>query len=120
VRTKRIAIIDDDASVRRVILRLSRTLPCAAEAFDSAEALLAARPERFDCLIVDIHMPGMDGIAMLERLAEAGITVPSIVLSARPQPALFRKARAAGAVSLFVKPFNLRELEGAIREALHG
>lgn len=117
---KRMAIVDDDASVRRVTLHLSRSLPCFAEAFRSAEDFLAAVPMRFGCLVVDVHMPRMGGLAMLEHLAASGIVIPSVILTARPNAALFKQAHRLGAVEMLTKPFNLRDIERAIRHALQG
>lgn len=120
VTTRRIAVVDDDPSVRRVIARSIRSLSHEAVEYTSAEEFLAVGPRGFDCLFVDLHMPGMGGIELLARLAELGISVPAVVVTARPLPSTLEHARAHGAAALLRKPFDLASLEATIRNVADG
>lgn len=90
-----------------------------AEAFDSGASFLnSARRRRTDCLIVDMQMPGMTGLELGDRLAEAGERVPMILITARPDEKLRARALRAGVLCTLAKPFKEDELLGCIRSAL--
>jgi FixJ family two-component response regulator len=117
VRVYRIAVVDDDASIRKALSSLLRSMGYAVALFDSGEAFLAA-PESGDCVITDLQMPGMSGLDLLERLREHGIDTPVIVITAFPEPAVRQRALQLGARAFFSKPFDagaiLAEIEAAI------
>jgi FixJ family two-component response regulator len=104
----RIAIVDDDPSVRRALGYLLRSRGFEAEAFDSAESFLedsalpSARP--FDCALIDVQMPGMTGLELQERLREIQPSLPVILFSAQDDPGVREQALSAGAVAFLRKP----------------
>jgi FixJ family two-component response regulator len=117
-----IAIVDDDESVCRAVRRLVRSLAMDAETFSSGQDLLDlldAMPSfQPDCLILDVQMPGMNGLEVQERLAACGNTFPVIFITAHDEVGVREKALAAGAVAFLRKPFNDELLIKTMREAL--
>jgi FixJ family two-component response regulator len=114
-----IAIVDDDGGVRTALRGLLRSMGFDAVTFESAEELLASvRREQIDCLIADIHLPGMTGAALLAALAGIGAALPAILISAHDDPATLALIRGAGPVPHLTKPFSDDELLDALRRAL--
>lgn len=118
----RIAIVDDDESVCRAVRRLLRSMAMDAETFSSGQQfldLLEAMPSfQPDCLILDVQMPGMNGLEVQERLTTSGNTVPVIFITAHDEVGVREKALAAGAVAFLRKPFNDELLIKTLHEAL--
>jgi FixJ family two-component response regulator len=117
-----IAIVDDDESVCRAVRRLVRSVSMDAETFSSGQGfldLLEAMPSfQPDCLILDVQMPGMNGLDVQERLARSGHTVPVIFITAHDEVGVREKALGAGAVAFLRKPFNDELLIKTLHEAL--
>ena len=114
-----VSIVDDDISVRRSTRRLLRSSGFRAEAFASAEEFLDSKSAaETACLILDLRMPGMNGLELQRRLAENGNPVPVIFLSARASEEDERSALRAGAVQFLRKPTSKEALLSAIHEAL--
>jgi FixJ family two-component response regulator len=87
--------------------------------FASAEEFVAVDGESScDCVITDIHMPGMSGFELKRLLRARGCQVPVIMITARTEPALEEGARASGAVCLLRKPFEADDLIGCLQTAL--
>src|ERR1700678_2525044 len=102
-----ISIVDDDESVREAMVALMQSCGYAAEAFGSAAAFLASDRRRHTaCLIADFHMPGMTGLQLGAALAAAGDPIPTILITARHQPALRERALAAGCVCYLAQPIE--------------
>jgi len=119
VARARIATIDDEAPVRVALARLLRLAAYEVTSFDSGEAFLASLAVSCpDCVIVDIHMPGMNGFEVANRLRAANIDLPVVLITASDDAALDAAARAAGAVQLLRKPFPGDQLLAAVAEAL--
>jgi two-component system response regulator FixJ len=115
----RIAVIDDDDGVRFAVIDLLRAADFAARAFASAEAFLARPPaERFDCLIVDVNLPGMTGVALLNALGGLGPPPPAVLITGRHDPATLDLLGRAGPVPRLRKPFGDAELFDALRLAM--
>lgn len=118
----RIAIVDDDESVCRAVRRLLRSVAMDAETFSSGQQfldLLEAMPSfQPDCLILDVQMPGMNGLEVQERLTASGNAVPVIFITAHDEVGVREKALAAGAVAFLRKPFNDELLIKTLHEAL--
>jgi len=112
-------VVDDDESVRGSLKRLIRSLGLAVETFASAEDFLSS-PHRLaaDCLILDIRMPGMSGIDLQQRLAQAGSRIPIIFISAHDDQEARLRAMKGGAVAFLQKPFEEEDLLEAICAAL--
>ena len=114
-----VSIVDDDASVRRSTRRLLRSSGLRAEAFSSAEEFLESELARQTaCLILDLRMPGMNGLELQRRLIQNCIPVPIIFLSAHASEEDERSALRAGAVRFLRKPTSKEALLSAIRDAL--
>src|SRR5260370_16813894 len=100
-----VAIVDDDASVRPSARRLIRSLGYRAEAFGSGEEFLgSACAAQTACLVLDVRMPGMDGLEVQARLAERHARIPIVFLTGRASDDEERRARSAGAVEFLRKP----------------
>ncbi len=98
-------VVDDDDAVRRSMARLLRAAGCKAETFASAEELLARTPiSGPGCILLDVQMPGMNGLELFERMSEAGIDLPVVFLSARGTIPMSVRAMKQGAVDFLVKP----------------
>jgi FixJ family two-component response regulator len=117
-----IVIVDDDESVCRALRRLIRSIAMKAETFSSGQAfldLLEAMPSfRPDCLILDIQMPRMSGLAVYDNLTRCGKAFPVIFITAHDDVGIREKALAAGAVAFLRKPFVDELLIKTIQEAL--
>src|SRR5947209_2919444 len=114
-----VSIVDDDASVRRSTRRLLRSSGFRAEAFASAEEFLASKSAgETACLILDLRMPGINGLELQRRLTQNGDPVPVIFLSPHASEEDERSALRAGAVQFLRKPISKEALLGAIRDAL--
>jgi FixJ family two-component response regulator len=117
-----IVIVDDDESVCRAIRRLVRSVGMYAETFSSGQDfidLLDAMPSfQPDCLILDVQMPGLNGLDIQERVVRGGKTVPVIFITAHDEVGVREKALAAGAVAFLRKPFNDELLIKTMHEAL--
>jgi FixJ family two-component response regulator len=117
VNGRLIAIIDDDEALRTSLVDLMRALGNRAEAFDSGESFFASPGFlSFDCIIADIHMPGMSGLDLVRRFRERGGTTPVVLVTALSDRTLDDKARAAGAQCLLRKPFD----NGALVDCIDG
>ena len=118
-----IAIVDDDESVCRAMKRLVRSLGMAADAFtsgrefiDRVETTPAFQP---DCVVLDVQMPGMNGLEVQERLANSGNRLPVIFITAHDEAGVRDRALAAGAVAFLRKPFNDELFIQTLRIALN-
>src|SRR5712672_3001321 len=115
-----VSIVDDDVSVRRSTRRLLLSSGLRAEAFASAEEFLGSEwAEQTACLILDLRMPGMNGLELQRRLAQNRNPVPVIFLSAHASEEDERSALGAGAVQFLRKPTSKAALLNAIRDALN-
>jgi FixJ family two-component response regulator len=115
----RIAVVDDEAPVRTALGRLLRLADYEVATFGSGEeflASLAARPP--DCVILDVHMPGLSGFDVQSRLRIAHVDVPVVFITASDDLALGRAVSEAGGVRLLRKPFSNDELLDAVGAAL--
>jgi FixJ family two-component response regulator len=114
-----ISVIDDDESVRRTTSRLIESFGFRAAAFESAESFLSSgHLNDTSCLIVDVQMPGMNGLQLQSQLAAAGCNIPIIFITAFDDKESRRRAMQAGAVAFLGKPFNDEQLLESIRLAL--
>jgi FixJ family two-component response regulator len=113
-----ICIVDDDASIREATSSLVRSAGYRAVVFESAEAFLNdERKHEFACLVLDIQMPGINGLELQRLLAEMGASIPIIIVSADSDE-LSARALAQGAVAILQKPFRDDALLSAIHSAL--
>ena len=114
-----VAVVDDELPVRVALGRLLRLADYQVAAYPSGEEFLAAlngcHP---DCVILDVHMPGLSGLDVQARLRARAIHPPAVFITASDDPALDRSVSEAGGVRLLRKPFSSKELLDAVCEAL--
>jgi FixJ family two-component response regulator len=117
-----IAIVDDDQSVCRAVRRLVRSVAMDAETFSSGQQfldLLEAMPSFApDCVILDVQMPGLNGLDVQNRLVVDGHPVPVIFITAHDEVGVREKGLAAGAVAFLRKPFADELLIRTLRKAM--
>ena len=117
-----VVVVDDDESVSRAIKRLLRSIGIAAETFASGDAfldVLSSMPSyRPDCVILDVQMPGLNGLEVQRRLSGSGI--PIVFITAHDDIGVREQALAAGAVAYLRKPFNDELFVRTVRAALEG
>jgi FixJ family two-component response regulator len=114
-----VSIVDDDVSVRRSTRRLLRCSGLRAETFASAEDFLQSECiAETACLVLDVRMPGIDGLELQRRLTETDRLIPIIFLSARASEEEERRVLQAGAAKFLRKPVSKEALLDAIRAVL--
>jgi len=114
-----VAVIDDDESLRNAISSLLRSVGMRVSTFATADLFLnRAVLGDTDLIITDIHMPGMSGIELKDRLDDMDCQVPVIMITAKTEQNLLDRAEASGAYSVFRKPFDTDDLLNTIEQAL--
>lgn len=112
-------VVDDDANMRVAIARLMKSVSLRVEAFASAEQFLDAyHPDRPGCLILDVRMPGMGGLQLIERLRSLGVRLPVIVLTGYADVPMAVRAIKAGAFDFIEKRFPDQELLDRVQAAI--
>lgn len=106
-----VGVVDDDEALCLSLVDLMRSIGYRAEPFDRAEALLDyADRFSFDCIIADVHMPGMGGLNLVRELHARKIAAPVILITALPHKQLDEEALSIGAFCLLRKPFETSAL----------
>ena len=117
----KIFIIDDDASFGRSLKRLLNGLGITADCFKSAQAFLdSVHPNQKGYAIVDIHMPGHDGLELFSKMRELHYSMPVIMITGQPQADSRDVALQMGALGFLQKPFNQESLLELITKYDHG
>lgn len=112
-------VVDDDPSVRIAIKRLIGSMGLQVELFASAQEFLASKlPNVPSCLVLDVRLPGISGLALQRQLAEADVQIPIIFITAHGDVPMTVRAMKAGAVEFLPKPFHDQDLLDAIQLAL--
>lgn len=112
-------VVDDDAAIRKALASLIRSVGLQIETFGSADEFLQARrPEVPSCLILDVRLPGISGLAFQSKLSEANIPIPIIFITGHGDIPMSVRAMKAGAVEFLTKPFRDEELLDSIHFAL--
>jgi FixJ family two-component response regulator len=112
-------IIDDDRGVRQAIHDLVESVGLRAESFATGEAFLGTRhTSRPSCLVLDVRLPQMSGLDFQRRLAETGMQIPIIFVTAHGDIPMSVRALKSGAVEFLTKPFRDQDLLDAIQQAL--
>jgi len=118
-KTKIVAIVDDDESVRRALQGLLKAVGLPARAFASAEEFLDSGQQHLTaCLVTDIRMPGMSGLDLQARLNSQNCRIPTIFITAHGDANMRMQALRAGAVEFLAKPFSDEVLLENVRAAL--
>jgi FixJ family two-component response regulator len=112
-------IIDDDTDVCASIQDLLESVGLHSEAFGTAEEFLRSRREEGpSCLVLDVRLPGINGLDFQRRLADAGVQIPIIFITGHGDIPMTVKAMKSGAVEFLTKPFLDRDLLDAIHQGL--
>jgi FixJ family two-component response regulator len=112
-------IVDDDRGMREAVQDLVESVGLRAQSFASGQEFLSAQPTGDpSCLVLDVRLPGMSGLDFQRRLAEAGIQIPIIFITAHGDIPMSVSALKSGAVDFLTKPFRDQDLLDAIRQAL--
>ena len=112
-------IIDDDPDIRASMRRLLKSVGLRAELFASAQDFLKQQmPEAPSCLVLDMRLPGTNGLEVQHNLIKAGINIPVIFITAHGDIPMTVKAMKSGAVEFLTKPFRDQDLLDAIEQAL--
>src|SRR5262245_16517324 len=115
----RIAVVDDDASVRKALARLLSISPFVPATFGPAQEFLDSLPGSVpDCLVLDLQMPDMTGLDLQEQLARIGIQIPTIIVTAHDESNLRQRCRLAGAAAYLIKPLEEATLFASINLAI--
>lgn len=115
----RIVVVEDDSSMSRAIERILRAGGYHPLMFTSAEATLESGvAPAADCLVLDIHLPGMSGFELYEKLAPDCEELPAIFITAHDEPSFRERADKLGASSYHPKPFSGRTLLKAVTQAI--
>jgi FixJ family two-component response regulator len=116
---RRISIVDDDASIREALKSLMRSARFDVEAFASAEDFLASESlHDTSCLILDVHLPGMNGFELQNRLQVEGHGIPVIFITAHADKTSRERALKGGAIEFLSKPVRWEPLFNAIQSAM--
>jgi FixJ family two-component response regulator len=115
-----VAVVDDDEGVCKSLRRLLRAADLQPFSYSSAEAFLAdPKHPCFDCLVLDIQLPGISGLELTERLAARGNHAPIIFHTGHDEPELRRQAEALHCAGYFQKTNSGSDLLTAIRRAVN-
>jgi len=118
-RTGLVFVVEDDDLTRQALGRLVRAEGLDAVLYSSAREFLAAAPaDEPCCLVLDVNLPGQNGLELQAELARSNRQIPIIFITGAPDVSTSVRAMKAGAVDFLVKPFNQRDLVDAIRHAL--
>jgi FixJ family two-component response regulator len=118
-RSALIAVVDDDPSVLKALLRLFRSSGFKARGFASGEEFLTTLPfYRYDCLVLDLRMPGMSGIEVQQDIEFIKAGIATIVITAHDEMDSRLKCLSAGAVAYLTKPFDDEVLLQAVMDSI--
>jgi len=114
-----VAVVDDEELVRRALTRLLCSAGLRVNAFASGQDFLALwRDEPPDCLVLDLNMPGLNGLDVQRCLQQWGRPLPTVIITAQDDPAIRAQCLAAGASAYLCKPLDRQTLLDAIGRAL--
>ncbi len=112
-------VIDDDAAVRASIHGLLKSVGLQSECFGTTQEFLnSRRPDAPSCLVLDVRLPGVNGLDFQRELADAGFRIPIIFITGHGDIPMTVKAMKSGAVEFLTKPFRHQDLLDAIHQAL--
>ena len=112
-------VIDDDADVRAAIQGMLKSVGLRSQSFGTAQEFLRSkRPDGPSCLVLDVRLPGVNGLDFQRELADAGIQIPIIFITGHGDIPMTVRAMKSGAVEFLTKPFRDQDLLDAINQAL--
>jgi two-component system response regulator (stage 0 sporulation protein F) len=113
--TLKILVVDDEKDMRRILRGILEPLSTICEAADGNEALSVLSRERPDLMLLDVAMPGLDGIAVLKRALEAQPNLAVVMLTGAVDFKVVRDALEGGARSYITKPFEIEAVTAEVR-----
>jgi FixJ family two-component response regulator len=113
-----VCVIDDDPSLLRALRRLLGAGGFRVSTFSSAEEFLESATPPPACLVLDVHLGGLSGLDLQERLVASGRRIPVVFITAHDDAVTRERARRAGAIDYLRKPFNDESLLAGIKRAL--
>lgn len=112
----KVAIVDDDEIVRRALRRMIASLSFDPVEFATGEAFLSGLPANsFSCALIDMHMPGLNGVDIVLKMRQAGHVVPVIIITGGDVPKMRERCLKAGAANYLVKPVERDTVSVAIK-----
>ncbi len=118
IEQTRVFVVDDDALVRRAVSRLLKSDGYSVEAFESPQAILdAGTADRAACLVLDLRMPGLNGLELVQELRRLRVATPVVFITGHADVPTSVQAMKAGAIEFLEKPFNDERLLAAVHEA---
>lgn len=115
----RVAVVDDDSSVRRALQRILTVLDVSVEGFASGEEFLQSLgTERPDCVVLDLHMPGLSGLEVQQIIKKLDERLPVVIVTGHHEPGMRRRCLLAGAAGYLRKPIDVEVLRHAIDQAV--
>jgi FixJ family two-component response regulator len=113
------AVIDDDKGIREALDGMLRSVGLQVECFASAQEFLAKDDrDKFSCIVLDVHLPGRNGLDFLDDLAALHVTTPVIVISGFADVPMSVRAMKAGAIEFLTKPVRAMDLLAAVEAAV--
>lgn len=114
-----VAIVDDDETVRRALRRMITSFSFAPVEFDSGEAFLGSlHLPKIACALLDLHMPDLNGIDVLQRIKSTGCSIPIIIITGGDQPSMRQRCLEAGAAGYLVKPADRERVLSTIETCI--
>jgi DNA-binding NtrC family response regulator len=112
-------VVDDDTSIRESLRNLLRSAGLSVQTFASAPEFLASqRPKAPSCLVLDVQLPGLNGLDLQQELAKGGVQIPIIFITGHGDIPMSVRAMKAGALEFLTKPVNAEDLLDAIQQAI--
>jgi FixJ family two-component response regulator len=112
-------VVDDDGGMRQSVTNLIRSVGLRVEAFASAQEFLRSKlTDVPSCLVLDVRLPGLSGLDLQKRMAEADMEIPIIFITGHGDIPMTVRAMKAGAVEFLTKPFRDQDLLDAVQQAL--
>jgi FixJ family two-component response regulator len=116
---RRIAVVDDDAAVRKALTRLLETAWYEVQSFGGAMEFIDTLAQSIPaCALIDMQMPDMTGLELQQYLANSGLGIPTIIITAHDEPGSRERCIAAGASAYLLKPLRKTALMTAINAAI--
>lgn len=113
-------VVDDDEGVCQSLRWLFESVSLRTETFTNAKSFLEAyEEERSGCLVLDIRMPGMSGLALQELLQQRGITLPVVIITGHGDIPMAVRAMKIGAIDFIQKPYNPQQLLETVQQAIN-
>ena len=118
-RAPTVFVVDDDAAVRAAVQGLLKSVGLQSQCFGTTQEFLnTKRPDAPSCLVLDVRLPGVNGLDFQRELADAGLRIPIIFITGHGDIPMTVKAMKSGAVEFLTKPFRHQDLLDAIHQAL--